>query len=116
MSVRTLGAYAPDGAPGSMGRGPSAAERIAHCAYRHWKAADLTEWPTVRQVAKRLGITNRDIEECEGDGAYITTSWNVFGGTPYGEHFVEAMTDEVDRAWDEYWKPYARSCSAECAS
>lgn len=92
------------------------ADRIAHCAYRHWRAAGLTEWPTVRQVAKRLGITNKAIEEYEGDGPYITTAWDVLGGTPYGEHFVEAMTDEVDRAWEEYWKPYSRQWGAECAS
>jgi hypothetical protein len=92
------------------------AERIAACAYRHWMRAKMTEWPTVRQVCKRLGLRHVDIEECDGDGPYLTETWDVRPTEPYGQHFVVAMTDEVDRAWDEYWKPYNRVWGVECAS
>lgn len=82
---------------------PTTADRIASCAYRHWKRASMTEWPTVRVVCRRLRINQRAIDDCEGDGPYITSSYNVHGGQPRGDHFVEAMTDEVDRDWDAYW-------------
>jgi hypothetical protein len=91
------------------------AERIAACAYRHWMAAKMTEWPTVRQVCKRLRIRQSDIEECEGDGYYFTTGYN-FHDEFCGDITVEADTPEVERAWEAYWFPYSHKYGAEVAS
>lgn len=95
---------------------PTPGERIAACAYRHWKRAGMTEWPTVAQVCRRLRIRQSLVEECEGDGYYMLTAWNVVGGQRLGENFVEANTPEVEREWAAYWARWTHQYGAECAS
>lgn len=81
----------------------SEADRIAACAVRFWKRAGLTEWPTVRRVSKTLRIPQGAVESHAPDGPYITTAWNTERPEPFGEHYVEAMTPDVDAEWQKYW-------------
>lgn len=82
------------------------ADRIAAYAYRYWSRAKMEEWPTIRMAARALRLRQVDIEECEGDGTFILTAYNVGGGTPLGDHFIEAETPEVERDWAAYWAPF----------
>lgn len=82
------------------------ADRIARYACRYWARAKMEKWPTVREVCKALRLRIVDIEECDGDGTYMLTAYNVQGGMPMSEHFVEADTPEVERDWLAYWAPY----------
>lgn len=79
------------------------ADRIARSAYRFWMKAEMTEWPTVQQVARRLRIRQSEIDECSGDGPYILTAYNSHPPQRLSEHYVEAMTPEVDAAWSAYY-------------
>jgi hypothetical protein len=85
----------------------AAPEKIAGYAYRYWRRAGMTKWPTVRQAARATGIRQKEIEKCEGD-SYMLTGYQR--DEPLGEMFVEAQTDDVDRDWCEYWLPYSRHC------
>ncbi len=82
------------------------AARIANVAYRFWIRAEMTEWPTVRYVARRLGLRQLDIEECEGDGTFMLTMWNAYD-QKLGDYFVEADTPAVEAAWSDYWKDWS---------
>jgi hypothetical protein len=87
---------------------PSLGERIADCAYRHWKRAGMTEWPTVRQVARRLHIRHSVFEECDGEH-FMLTGYNC-DDFESGDFFVEASTPAVEADWCAYWMPYSRGC------
>jgi hypothetical protein len=83
--------------------------RIANYAYRHWIAAGMTEWPTVRQAARALRIRQEEIDECAGDGHYDLTGFNCEDFS-HGDYFVEATTPEVEKVWCAYWLPYSKGC------
>lgn len=80
------------------------AERIAAYAYRFWMRADMTAWPTVRQVARAVHVKQVDIDECAGDGHYDLTGYNC-EDFEHGDYFVEATTRPVEVAWCKYWLP-----------
>lgn len=78
-------------------------ERIARYAYRRWMRAGMTAWPTVRETARGLRIGRSLIEECEGDGFYSLTAYHTSPPQELAEHYVEADTPEVEKAWAAYW-------------
>lgn len=80
---------------------------VAEYAYRYWKRSGMTEWPTVRRASKSLGISQKDIEECQGNDYQLT---GYSDDEPVGDWFVEAMIDDVERDWCKYWLPYSRRC------
>lgn len=78
-------------------------EKIAQYAYRHWMKKGMTEWPSVRQTARALGIRQSEIEEESGMGDFQTTQYYCHPPEPFGDHSVEAMTPEVEAAWAKYY-------------
>ena len=88
-------------------------ERIARYAYRFWKRAGMTEWPTVRQVARSLGVRQRTISDYGGVD-YEVTSYEYAddddGGYAIGDQFVESLIDEVEVDWCKYWLSWSRRC------
>lgn len=83
--------------------------RIANYAYRFWVKAEMTEWPTVRRVARALRIKQADVDDCEYAGEYTLTGYNC-EDFETGDHLVEAMTRDVDIAWCAYWLPLSSGC------
>lgn len=79
-------------------------QRIARYAYRYWMRAGMTEWPSVRQTARALGLKQAEIEEASnGYDDYQLTQYFCNPPEPLADHSVEAMTPEVDEAWRKYY-------------
>lgn len=89
------------------------ASQIAGYAFRYWKRHGMTEWPSVARTARALGVRQSEIEEASnGYDDFQLTQYYCHPPQPLGEHSVEAMTPDVDRAWCEYWRPMnADRCS-----
>lgn len=85
------------------------ADRIARYAFRFWKRAGMTEWPSVRQTARSLRITQGEVEDHSGDGPFFLTSYYTRPPEPLAEHFVEADTAEVEQTWEKYWSDWNAS-------
>jgi hypothetical protein len=82
-------------------------QRAARYATRHWLAASMTSWPTVRQVARALRVRQVEVEEAsEGCGSLMLQGCNC----ARGDLEVVADTPEIERAWCEYWRPYSARC------
>lgn len=81
-------------------------QRISAYAHRYWRRAKMQDWPTVNQVCRALKLNHKDVEENDGDD-YCTTTFNSIIVAPYGQHFVEALTEAVDVDWCNYWKNYS---------
>lgn len=85
--------------------------RIAEYAYRHWQRAGMTEWPTVRQVARAMKVPQSVVEESDGYDHYMLTGYNYQDEDErIGDLYVEASIPAVDVAWCGYWLPYSRGC------
>jgi hypothetical protein len=78
-------------------------ERIAGYAYRYWMRKHMTEWPSVRQTARALGIRQSDIGDEEHSGDFCTAQYNCDPPQPFGDHDVQAMTPAVSAAWEQYY-------------
>ena len=67
-------------------------QRVERYAERYFQRSGRTEFPTVRQVARALRLRQREVEMAVEDhptSNLFLTMYNVEGGTPLGEQFVE---------------------------
>ena len=69
-------------------------ERVYKYAERKFQASGRTEFPTVRQVAKALGVKQDAVKEAIEDDSYgdlMLTSFHTVKPEPLGSHFVETF-------------------------
>ena len=84
-------------------------DQIGAYATRYWKRNRMEKWPTVREVARGLGISQKLVESAADDGDLMLTGYNV-EDVRLGDLTVEVDSSEVEQAWCGYWLPYSRGC------
>lgn len=76
-------------------------QRVERYVEGYFQRSGRTDWPTVRQVARAVKLRQREVEMAVEDhpaGNLMLTMYNVEGGTPLGEQFVETYSPpEVSR-------------------
>lgn len=72
---------------------PSDYERVVRYVERRFAASRWTAYPTVREVARAIGLTFVEVETVasSGDGNLQLTSYYTEPPEPLGDHFVETL-------------------------
>lgn len=77
-------------------------ERIERYAERYFQHSNCERFPTVREVARALGMRQaKVVEEIEASDSVFLTSWYVSPADPIGSHFVETWGEETDTDTNE---------------
>jgi hypothetical protein len=86
------------------------ANRLADYCYGYWRDAHMTAWPTIREAAKALRVSQTKIADAiEDDDRLGCTYYLVEGHVPLGDHFVEAYNDpRTETDWERYWRDFNR--------
>lgn len=66
--------------------------RVRECVERHFQRSGQTDWPTVRQVARRCRMLQSDVQQIAEDSDDICLSrCNTEHEPPLGDWYVETM-------------------------
>lgn len=78
--------------------------RIQNYVERFFLRASMTEWPTIRRIARGLNIGIQKVfDTVEGDDRCDTQGWNVEGPVDIADLEVYTSTPKIEEAWNRYW-------------
>ena len=78
-------------------------QRIQNYVERYFLQSGMTEWPSIRRVARGLNVGIRAVfDAVEGDHRCDTQGWNVVD-VNIADLEVYTSTPKIEEAWNRYW-------------